>query len=668
MAALGAFLSIAAVVFGRSVSEAILLSAPAKINIANFFIYSSLAMMAVSVIYFRLIRVVSASKLNAGFMLLFAVASIACDLLYTTDTWYIQTYATFLITAPALGNIIIWNAIGDAFNARQGRRLFNIVCASSTTGGIVAGFVIPLLLNYVGFACLPIVYSLLFLLSVVPIVILHRNRRSERTILTVVNEKSDSLFREMISGCSEFIKSPLIRNLCVVFFLTAITTNVIDFSLKDYLRTNYDKDGIATFNGIFNAISNSFNLIVQLTLLSSFLTRFRTRTLFAITPITLLIFTMPFLFVYSAIGVILMRFMDVALRFVIQDAAREIALSPLPRLIRNRAKVIFKGVMNPIGGIFAGIMINVLQPVLGMQYLALLVIPISLCSLWCVRNLNRYCANHLYAALQNSASKEGLLTIDNDTHDDDADLPEITDPQTIADPDDFVRMAALDNVLVVKMRDEEAATSEEVRQYTSDQISHDVHLAHAVISVQCALSEQFADQEEDCLNAADSIIDCPDQPTPEMTESDDAQAPLNTAQIIEELPERVLKIKNPEAKDALDALSSFYGDAFQRIFKGLMVLYKHEIIATIYQSLASTRSSTRAQALELLQLTVANSPHVKEILILCDDLDRAQKAARLNDITPLSVCDALAVLHAEQSRQFKRLADKLDALLIKNEL
>ena len=674
MASLGTFLSIAIVVFGRTLSDAILLTVQPTVNVANFFIYSSLALMTVSVIYFRLLRAISATKLNAGFLLVFAAATFLFNSIQTTEEWFIQSYSTFLITAPALGNIIVWNAIGDAFNARQGRRLFHIVCAASTCGGIFAGFLLPFMQQYLGFSVLTYTYAALFMLITVPVVILHRNRRAERTVMTIAKEKSNSLIKEFLSGFDEFIRSPLIRNLCIVFFLTAVTTNVIDFSLKYYLQINYDQEGIVNFYGLFNAISNTFNLIVQLTLLSSFLTRFRTRTLFAITPLVLLGFTAPFIFIYSAVCVVLMRFMDVALRFVIQDAAREIALSPLPRLLRNRAKVIFKGVMNPLGGISAGIILNFIAPVIGTDHLPLLVIPISLASIWCIKNLNKYCANHLYSALQSSARKEGILKSETDHHDDETDLElePFENPQNLVDPDGNIRSAALDAILVLKSHDEDAATTETVRQYTASQLSRDLRLAHAALVISNALDNDCARKSSLSIHPipnnaaaisdeAPSLSDTSEQMLQDVQNNNNVTPPSQDNTIIVSNHNKLsdINLSDEDRLELLSQLSDVYNEAFQRVFKGLMLLYKSEILSTIYKSLTSSRASTRAQALELLQLTISDSPLAKSMLILCDDFDNNEKCHRLNDHNPLSYDEAMDILKAEDSRTMRKLIAKL---------
>ena len=109
MASLGTFFSIASVVLGRTLSDAILLSARPVINVANFFIFSSLALMAISLVYFQLLRFVSSKILNISALLTFALGVFVFSSLELSSHPAILSCAIFLVTAPALGNIIVWN-------------------------------------------------------------------------------------------------------------------------------------------------------------------------------------------------------------------------------------------------------------------------------------------------------------------------------------------------------------------------------------------------------------------------------------------------------------------------------------------------------------------------------------------------------------------------------
>ena len=602
MASLGTFSSVSSVVFGKTLSDAILLSARPAINIPNFFIYSSLALMVVSLIYFQLIRLLSATKLNFFILILSAFGVLFFSSLDPSSHTVIFAFATFLVTAPALGNIIVWNTISDAFNARQGRRLFNLVAAASTLGGIATGCIIPGLIHWFGIPSLPAAGCTCYILMAIPIIGLARFRRSEKTIYSTTSEARRSLREDFVHGIKNIVKSPLLKNLSIIFFLTAVATNVIDFVLKYYLQTHFDKEGIAIFYGHFNAISNTFNLIIQLTLLSQFLTRFKTRTLFAVTPIVLLIFSLPFCFVYTAICVYALRFIDVALRFVIQDSAREIATSSLPRLLRNSSKVVFKGIMNPLGGIFAGVMLNIIAPRIAPQFTPLLLIPVTFITLFFVRDLNRFSAYHLYKQLQNTLPS---TTDDIIPH---AENTKITyDPLMLMDDSPHVRDATIDAILLDKSED--LKTHTDIHRNALALVAHETRLAQAALVLITANTNES------------SAVDFNE---------------------IEPL------------------LQSVYDDAFYRMFKGLMALYKREMIQTIFRSLSDSKSSTRAQAIELLQLTLTNCPYAKRILILCDDFSQYEKYTRLDDIEHISVEDALAIFDTENDRRLAKLKARLD--------
>ena len=606
MATLGTFSSVASVVFGKTLSDAILLSARPAINIANFFVYSSLALMVISLIYFQLLRLLSATKLNAAILFISAIGVLIFSNLNLTSHPIILAFATFLITAPAIGNIIVWNTISDAFNARQGRRLFNLVAAASTLGGIATGCLIPGLIHWFGIPSLPIAGCTCYILMAIPVIVLARFRRSERTYYSVTSEARRSVKDNFIHGIQNIIRSPLLKNLSFIFLLTALATNIIDFVLKFYLQTNFDKEGIAIFYGHFNAISNTFNLIVQLTLLSQFLTRFKTRTLFALTPIILLLFSLPFCFFYTALCVYALRFIDVALRFTIQDSAREIATSSLPRLLRNSSKVVFKGIMNPLGGIVAGLMLNLIAPRINPQFVPLLLIPVTLITLFFVRDLNRYSAYHLYKQLQTTVPDENEAIIQPSSQN----TVYSYDPTLLMDDSPTVRDATIDAILLDKSED--LKTHTDIHRNALALVAHEARLAQATLVL---------------INA--------DLKNEDLTE---------------------------EFHEIEPHLQSIYDAAFYRMFKGLMALYKREMIQTIFRSLADSKASTRAQAIELLQLTVTNCPYAKRILILCDDFSQNEKVTRLEDIEHISVDDALAILETENDRRLSKLKPKLSTM------
>lgn len=615
MAAMGTFLSIASVVLGRTLSDAILLSARPEINVANFFIFSSLALMAVSLIYFQLLRVVSATKLHVALLMISAFGALVFQQINLTSNIAILVYAIFLITAPALGNIIIWNAIGDAFDARQGRRIFNLVCAASTLGGIATGCVIPSLIRYIGIPALPVANASVFALMVIPIIVLRSRRRPEKTQFSVSSETKRSLKDDFFGAARDIVNSPLLKNLSLIFFFTALTTNIIDFVLKYYLQTNFDKEGIAIFYGHFNAVSNTFNLIVQLTLLSQFLRRFKTRTLFALTPVVLLIFTVPFVFVYSAVCVIALRFMDVAMRFTVQDAAREIAISSLPRLLRNRAKVVFKGVMNPLGGISAGLLLNGLAPIMDARYTPLLLFPVIAVNLYFVRDLNRYSADHLFKQLKTGNSADsGILPLPLPAENNGSQTAVSYDPETLLDDSPIAREATLDAILIARPKDLD--TQSNIQHCARQMLAREVRLAHAFLVIMLAIrdSNGHSDEPDDKKNIS----------------ADDFQ-PLYDATIV-------------------------------RLFKTLMTLYSRDMIQTIFQSFTSAKASTRAQALELLQLTLTNTPYANRILLLCDDFPLAEKILRLDDIEHIPLDEARIIVEHENDRKMIKLTSKISGI------
>ena len=136
----------------------------------------------------------------------------------------------------------------------------------------------------------------------------------------------------------------------------------------------------------------------------------------------------------------------------------------------------------------------------------------------------------------------------------------------------------------------------------------------------------------------------------------------------EELGVPTSRYKFAETKEefhkALESeIQDIYEKAFYRMFKGLMALYRRDMIQTIFQSLSASRASTRAQAIELLQLTLNDFPYAKRILILCDDFNRDEKVTRLDDIEHIPLDDAIAIVEAESDRAISKTIQKVSNLL-----
>lgn len=401
--ALFSFVSIGTVVVGRSLSDALLLSARPEIDIAHFFIVSSVALMVASSIYFALVRLVAPARLHAIILMLFSGLSLYLHVFFGLGQGDGVIFAsTFLTIAPALLNIICWNAITDYFDSLQGRRLFHIIFAASTVGGIASGLVIPPFIHRYGVDALFYAEAVFFAVAIFPAIVLSFKQKQERTALTFSSAQNLSLWRNLREGFDDFWQSSLLKTLGLVVFLTAISTNIIDFALKDYLRQHFNKDEIGLFYGHYNAVANAINLIFQLVFVQNFLRRFRVSTAFYILPVTLLILSVPYFLTLSFVAIVGLKFMDAFLRFTMQDPAREIAIAPIPYFQRNRAKIFIKGLMNPFGAIVAGALLMATQGLGPRPVMALVLVPTLLIWLFSLRKIDRDYAHDLMQVLSHN--------------------------------------------------------------------------------------------------------------------------------------------------------------------------------------------------------------------------------------------------------------------------
>jgi AAA family ATP:ADP antiporter len=581
-----AFLSVATVVVGRSLSDAVLLSARPQVDIAQFFIISSVALMGASMVYFALVRVLSPTRLHPMILLLFAVTALYLRFVGEPRSGaMVLLTSTFLTIAPALLNIICWNAISDYFDSSQGRRLFHIVFAASTCGGIAAGLGIPPFIHVFGIESLFYAESFAFCIAIIPALLLSRKHKQERTAITFSSSRDLSLWHNLREGVDDFLRSSLLKTLALIVFFAAIATNVIDFALKDYLREHFSRDEIALFYGHYNAVANAVHLIFQILFVQSILKRYNISMPFLILPIALLLLSVPYLLTASFISIVALKFFDVFLRFTIQDPAREIAVAPIPYFQRNRAKIVIKGFMNPLGAIVAGSLLMATQKWGASISLGMLLLPTLLLWLYSIRHIHKDYASDLMFSLSRGRAEERT-------------------PAPLLEQDFDDSLEALQE------------SSPILRQSVLESLPEMLKTQKRNIS---AVQLQTILKRECRLAAALSL---------RLAAMDSKSSAKSTRK--------------------LNALLDAYDDCIYRIFKILALHFDAHVIDTAYRGLISSQKRTRAQGVELLHSSIYTLEESSLIGILIDDLQHTERSKKLNHYFPeLDDAEIEQILRAE---------------------
>lgn len=243
---------------------------------------------------------------------------------------------------------VFWSFIVDIFNSEQGKRLFGILAAGATVGGIAGSALTSVLVESIGQSGLLIGSAVLLEIAVFSV------KRISR--ITIVKEHSNNseqsrtpLGGSIFSGVKHTFRSPYLFVIALSILLSSIASTFLYFEQADIVAANFqDKASRTAFFANIDFWVNSFTLLIQL-----FLTGYLARSL----GVTVLLCALPFvtaagfsaLAVYPILGIFVA--VQVATRvsnFGFSRPAREVLFTSVSREDRYKAKnfidtVIYRG-------------------------------------------------------------------------------------------------------------------------------------------------------------------------------------------------------------------------------------------------------------------------------------------------------------------------------------
>lgn len=358
-----AFSSVAETAVIRIFADAILLTEFGPESLPAFFVGSSLAFMAASLAYAWALGVASSVRLNTWLLASLAVfCVIARHLFPVLGPSFVFALSLLLTVAAPLARILCWNAITECFDIRQAKRLLPIAGAGSTVGAIVAGLAAVPFVRAVGTDDLLYIVALLFA-AMAPMPRWLAARALPAGGAAARPRTGEGYWRATAQGLTAIRKSRLVATVAGMLFLGAVVTSLLDYSLKTAIQDRFGKDEMAIFLGHFQALANALILLLQLLVVGRVLVTFGVRFVFALLPVTLLGGGLLMALEPIFTAIVGLNFFDLLLRYTFQNAGSEMVLTPVPTLERNRAKVVIKGVMVPLGGLVAGLLLFPLQEI-----------------------------------------------------------------------------------------------------------------------------------------------------------------------------------------------------------------------------------------------------------------------------------------------------------------
>jgi ATP/ADP translocase/HEAT repeat protein len=355
--------AIGAVVVGRSVRDALYL---AKIEerggvahgLAGMYVWSSLAIVAVSWIYARVADKAPRGVLNAASALILAAFCAAFwTLLRVHDEFWV--YVALYIFVEAMGSLVViqfWTLANEVFHAREAKRLFGLIGGGGTFANVVFGLLVGKYAKVIGAP------NLLWLMVIQLgfCALLARAGARLASSAPIIARRAQPAGRAPLlsrAGLS-FLSNKHLGIVACIGAVSAAAVTIVDYQFKlqaagvlhaQYHEAKAYNDALASYFGTFYGLCGGVALIIQIWVTGRVLERFGILTSLLPLPIGLAIGSgvaavvpNPNLYVSS-----LAKGSDTIFRYTINDASMQLLYVPVQPHVRGRAKAFIDGVLKP---------------------------------------------------------------------------------------------------------------------------------------------------------------------------------------------------------------------------------------------------------------------------------------------------------------------------------
>ncbi len=342
-----AFLSVALAILVRTWSDAVFIAHFPASWLSLFFIVSAFAFAPTTIAYAALARRVALVRLNTGALGLFAIVALAC--VGASGKWSVFAAALVLAIVSPLTNVAAWSTILERLDSRQARRLIPLIGGVGTAGAVGGGSLGAWLVETWGTG------ALLWAVVAVLVVMLPFPRwvtgdQPDRP----TQRPADPGFAE---GWRALGKNRLLRVVGAATFLMAVGTNLTDYLLKARLQVELAPDQIALFFAWFHSLTNVAVLAFQFLVVAPAVHRLGISRSFSAHPAVVLGGALLCVVSPSLVAAVALRASDTLLKFTFHSSTQDLVVTPVPQVERTQAKVFLKGIVYPLGGLTAGLLI-----------------------------------------------------------------------------------------------------------------------------------------------------------------------------------------------------------------------------------------------------------------------------------------------------------------------
>ena len=221
------------------------------------------------------------------------------QLVGTQSVWLARIFFVFVSVYNVFVVSVFWSFMSDVYNKKQGTRLFGVIAAGGSTGGITGGLITAALVHRVGTINLLLV-SFGFLIFCIFAVYKVRKYANEST-----ENKEAPIGGSPIEGVKLILSSKLLQQIALMTVMSVLIGGIFYYLQGSFLKEYFpDRESRTRVFANINTITNMLTLFFQLILTPFFLQKFKIHKILGIYP-TVMIFTFLLFGVFPVLQVVL---------------------------------------------------------------------------------------------------------------------------------------------------------------------------------------------------------------------------------------------------------------------------------------------------------------------------------------------------------------------------
>ncbi|MDX1615129.1 MAG: HEAT repeat domain-containing protein, partial [Candidatus Promineifilaceae bacterium] len=262
---------------------------------------------------------------------------------------------TLMITA-------YWGLIGRVLNIQQSKRLTGLVATAETIAFMLAGFLMPLMVGWLGADNMLLVAAMLMGLALAAQLSVNRFFAEQ---LAAPPAPAADVGRAASQNNGQVFKSGYVRLILTLFTLFVIGVYFVDNTFYALSEIRFpEADELASFVGVFWGVSSVLVLLMQGFVSGRILVRFGVGVVMMLTPALLLVESSAMALVGTLLGLTPLLFwlgVTANLSRIVLDATDQAAVNvlyqPLPVQLRTRVQTLVNGVFYPVSIGLAGVLL-----------------------------------------------------------------------------------------------------------------------------------------------------------------------------------------------------------------------------------------------------------------------------------------------------------------------